>query len=418
MSASLQPGSHGVQPTDIDGHQPLAPTDAAALSRFYVPDDELGRLEPYRDQLDAEYRAAVDERVHKLAVDRDARRLLEAQRWRPPATTANLAAELARPRETHRYRVASLAGWNHNILLSGPRKVGKSQLMVNLAAALSLSSYSQQGDGQGLWTPGAFLGWSECFAGGNVAYLNAEMDADDWRDAFRALPAGAYDPARIFPLHCRGVPLPVITSRAAREWFTAWLREREIEVLIIDTWGAFAAKNGIRNLNDDAEARKITDGLDEIKTQTWVASLFVLIHMPHQTGEKHLERHKGAGAVGDWADALWTYVKDESGSRYLWAEGRARIEQPETALAYRAETGQLWWGSSGSRAQTAREHQRQRMETAILAAGAAGLKAEELKNAAGGHRSDVPEIIAQMESEGLIEIETQGRSRIHRLRLP
>lgn len=252
-------------------------------------------LAEYRELHEAHHRAKVGEKKAELAIAQQARRELAAEGWQEPPGTASLAAELARPRETVQHRIPDLAGWNHNVLLAGPRKVGKTQLEVNLAAGLSLSRHG---------APGVFLGQAGCLMAGNVACVNAEMDADDWRDCFRALPPGSCDPARIRPLHCRGIPLPVITSEAARDWFTGWLRKEEIEVLIIDTWGAFCAKNGVRNFNDDAEARVITDALDEIKRNTWVASIIVLIHMPHQNGDRHLERFKGAGAVGDWADVL------------------------------------------------------------------------------------------------------------------
>ena len=360
--------------------------------------------------------ADVLERQQRQWAEREARRRLDAEDWKPPVT-APLAAELELPRQVHRYRIDGLAGHDHNVLVAGPRKVGKSQLMINLAAALSQSTWGRELDGQKLWGTGTFLGpYNQCRMGGNVAYVNAEMDADDWRDEFRRLPPGICFPARIRPLHCRGIPLPVITSPAARAWFVTWLRENQTEVLIIDTWGAFAAKNGVRNLNDDAEARRITDGLDAIKAEAGVRSLFVLIHMPHQTGEKHAERFKGAGAVGDWADSLWSYVKDEDGIRYLSAEGRARIDWRETALAFSTDTGQLWWGMTGSRAQTSAGRQRDRMLKALADAGSAGLLTGELMEAAGGHTDTARKAAREMAQSG--ELETRAKANAVRYFLP
>jgi hypothetical protein len=249
-----------------------------------------------------------------------------------------------------------------------------------------------------------------------VAYWNAEMDADDFRDEFRRLPAQAFDPARIFPLHFRGVAMPVITNPAARAWFTRWLKEHQIETLIIDTWGQFCAQNGVRKPSDDGEVRPLLDGLDAIKREAGVASLFILIHMPHQTGEKHLERFKGAGAVGDWADTLWTYVKDAEGVRYLWAEGRARIAWEETSLSWIADTGQLAWSYQGNRMQTARERQRSRAVKALEAAGEKGLGAEDLKDAAGGNRAAAGEVIGKIVGDGLADMERNGRAKIYRLK--
>ena len=226
--------------------------------------------------------------------------------------------------------------------MPGPRKVGKSALMFNLTGALSLTRVVQDpATGQPVWQPGRFLGAVDCWLAGTVAYLNLEMDADDWRDEFRKMPRGSYDPARIVPLHLRGVPFPVVTSTAARAWFTGWLRANAVEVLIIDTWGAFGPRNGARDLNKDSEVRPVLDGLDEIRAEAGVRSLYMPIHMPHQTGDPGAERFKGAGMVGDWADALWNYVqpdpKDET--RFLGAHGRARIDMPESALAYDYCTG-------------------------------------------------------------------------------
>jgi hypothetical protein len=330
--------------------------------------------------------------------------------WQPPEVM-DLADELALPRQTHIYRIPAYAGWNHNVLLAGPRKVGKSQLMVNLAASLSLAcTWQDPQTGQWQWKPGRFLGLCEAYGAGNVAYLNAEMDADDWRDCFRALPHGSYDPKRIFPLHCRGVPMPVITSPAARKWFVSGLRKHSVETLIIDTWGALCEKNGVRNFNDDGEARKILSGLDEIKAEAGVASVYVLIHMPHQTGDRHLERFKGAGAVGDWADALWSYIADAEGTRYLSATGRARIDAAEMALDYGKQTGQLWWGSTGSRAQTTAERQRRDMMAALAEAGEAGLLTGELLEAAGGHTDTARKMARAMAKCGELETETKGKA--------
>jgi hypothetical protein len=379
----------------------------------------------------AEISQAVLEEAIKQHTRREGRRWLDAQDWHPPPPSGTLADELSLPRETEPHRIDGLSGWNHNVLVQGPRKAGKTQLLACLSGALSMSrliidwpavaAATAWEDGQEdgdlpPYRPGRFLGLTECHMAGNAGYVNAEMDADDWRDIFRALPPGTYDASRIHALHCRGVPFPVITSDAARQWFVSWLREHSIEVLIIDTWGAFCAKNGVRNLNDDAEARTITDGLDGIKRAAGVSSLVVPIHMPHQVpGMRHLERFKGAGAVGDWADTLWSYVADEDGTRYLSARGRARIEHPEDALYFDPATGALNWALTGSRAMTSAS----RMEERICEAArkSPGILTEDLKNAAGGHRNDAAKTIAAMVSDGRLKVVQgeKGRAKHHYL---
>lgn len=198
----------------------------------------------------------------------------------------------------------------------------------------------------------------------------------------------------------------MITLPAAREWFTAWLVERRIEVLIIDTWGQFAAQNGVRNLNDDAEVRVILAGLDEIKAATGVGSLFILIHTPHQVpGQKHLERFKGAGATGDWADVLWSYLADEDGIRYLSATGRARIDLPESALYFSPETGLLSWAGTGSREQTAAGRTAAKVMAALERG---GLLTEELLDAVGGHRDSARKLVKRMAANGKLDSSKEG----------
>ncbi len=433
MTVPLPPGE---SPQQQPGSQPMPEGERAELVRLrkeisYYQNRQVGgqvwrpgmrvpegAAEAARD-VEADYRREVAEEARKASIRLDARRIMAAEGWSPPSVTEALAAELKRPRQTHRYRIGGLAGWNHNVLLAGPRKTGKTQLAVNLAAGLSLSSltinwaalwesFCGNGEPPGWqWAPGPFLGLSECFMGGKVGYINAEMDAEDWRDTFRALPAMSYDASRIYPVHCRGIALPVIGNPAAREWFTGWLRERDIEVLIIDTWGAFCAKNGVRNFNDDAEARVISDGLDGIKEATGVASVIVLIHMPHQTGERHMERFKGAGAVGDWADVLWSYVQDPEGIRYLSATGRARIDAAESALWFDRGTGLLAW-AGGDRVARETDSMRGRIIAAVR--DQPGILTEPLLDAAGGHRNKARELARRMARDKELRTEQEGRA--------
>ena len=53
------------------------------------------------------------------------------------------------------------------------------------------------------------------------------------------------------------------------------------------------------------------------------------------------ERSRGASALEDWPDAIWTMVKDDdSGRRYLSALGRD-VDLPEIALDYDMDTRHL-----------------------------------------------------------------------------
>lgn len=106
--------------------------------------------------------AQIVTRQRQQWIDAEARRRNAATGWYEPQQEAgSLADELDLPRSTPRYRIAGLAGFGHNVLVAGERKVGKSALMVNLAAAASTARPDQ---------PGRFLGSTEVVLGGNIAY--------------------------------------------------------------------------------------------------------------------------------------------------------------------------------------------------------------------------------------------------------
>jgi AAA domain len=397
--------------------------DVMAEARSWQNGQLLDRYRAYReaelaspDRLAGLEKAAREERRQKrlaaLEDDQWARREMAAQGWQPPDATARLDAELKLPRFGEPQRVNGLAGIAHNVLVAGPRKTGKTQLLVNLSGSLSMSGWLQREapPAPQQWVPGYFLGLSACWLNGNVAYVNLEMDADDWRDVFRALPPGSFNGERIFPLHRRGLPLPVITSAAAREWFVAWLRERQIEVLIIDTWAQFCARSGVLRLNDDGEVLPVLTGLDGIKEAAGVSSVYISIHMPHQTGERHLERFKGAGAVGDWADVLWTFTADAEGTRYIGAVGRARIDAADQAVDF-AEGGLLLWGTSGTKAQTQASRTAAKITGALEKVRPAGMLTEDLLSAVGGHRETVRGKLAQMLADGDVVMVPRGRAK-------
>jgi AAA domain len=350
----------------------------------------------------AHFDAEVNRRMVARLAEREVQQRLDSQGWAPPAYDASLDKELAVPRATATYRVAGLAGWNHNVLVPGPRKTGKTTMLANLGAAMSLSRPGQ---------PGKFLGCCDAPLSGNVAYWNFEMDADDLRDEFRPM-GGRLDASRIHTLHLRGVPFPVVGNQAAREWACGWLLGQRAEVLFIDTWGALCAANGVRNTNDDAEARAVTSAIDAIKRKTWVTTVFVLIHMPHQTGERHTERFKGAGAVGDWADAIWNYVADDSGTRYLSAIGRSRIDFPESAVAFDPASRYLSL-AGGDRRQKARQSLHEKIVAAVAAS--PGIGADDLAVAAGGNRTAARDEIRRLVAQNFIRVVPEGKQKRHYL---
>jgi hypothetical protein len=361
---------------------------------------------------------------------------LDGRGARFPRVWPSLADELTIPPRVNPHRVNDLAGWSHNVLVAGSRKVGKTTLMVNLAAAFSLSRLAipwaelfrmaapwipPADTDPDRWSPpvqpppwtgpvpvfrywpGKFLGLFDARTGGNVAYINFEMDEDDLRDEFRRLPPRYYDPKRIRLLHLRGEDLAFIASPAGRAKYVRWLRANDIEVMIIDTWGALGAKNGVRNFND---------GLDAIKEAAGVSSMFLLIHTPHQTGERHLERFKGAGAVGDWADAIWNYVTDEDGGpRYLSAIGRSRIDFEQSEVGFDPATGGLWH-VGGSRRQAEAQRRRDATEQTIIAyvRDHPGAGAAEIERS-GGNKDANMKALDSAVMKGFVRVVPEGRGK-------
>lgn len=124
-----------------------------------------------------------------------------------------------------------------------------------------------------------------------------------------------------------------------------------------------------------------------------------------QTGERHLERFKGAGAVGDWADAIWLYTKGSDGIRNLAAEGRARISFAETGLGYYPASRMLWL-TGGDWASRERGALRPRITEAVRRE--PGITADKLCAVAGGHKATAREAMDQMLAEGLLRNEHKG----------
>ena len=145
------------------------------------------------------------------------------------------------------------------------------------------------------------------------------MDADDFDDY---LAPHVTDASRIVPAHLRGHPMPLASSAAARKEAVDWLRWHGITVWFIDSWTRLCAWNGTDPL-DNFAVGKLTAVLDEIKAEAGVTALAVTSHMPHAAKtDRAFERGLGAQAFSGWVDGMWRYTRDESGGRFLSAEGR------------------------------------------------------------------------------------------------
>ncbi len=97
----------------------------------------------------------------------------------------------------------------------------------------------------------------------------------------------------------------------------------------------------------------LTQRIDEIAAAAGVIEVQIVHHAGHAS--KHA---RGASALPSWADAIWTYERDEDGDRYISAEGRYGVGLAP-GLVTVDDDGRLTYSDAGPR-QTAAEKPRRR----------------------------------------------------------
>jgi hypothetical protein len=101
------------------------------------------------------------------------------------------------------------------------------------------------------------------------------------------------------------------------------LADHRADLLLVDPFGAaYAAAGGVSE-NDNAEVRRFTTALDEIKRLGGCRTLVMPVHTGR--GEQHEgdERGRGATVIDDWPDVRMLLTVDDKGDRYLRTDGRA-----------------------------------------------------------------------------------------------
>jgi hypothetical protein len=341
--------------------------------------------------LQEDYQWEVDKEARRQAAARDARRALDADAFTPGTAEhypGTLADSLRRERPVQRFLIDGLWSATGNLSIEALFKTGKSVLACSAAGSLA--------DGQ------PFLGFAPVHPPqGRVALWNTEMDADEFDDYL--LPH-VTDQTRIAVAHLRGHPMPVLTSAAARAEAVGWLREHQASAWIIDSWTRLCAWCGTDPADNFAVAR-LTAVMDEIKAEAGVPALAVTGHMPHQARtDRAFERGLGAQAFSAWVDAMWRYTRDESGSRFLSAEGR-RVALDEC---------QVWLDGSGRLVAFAGDREQAAGDREAVSAATTelmvimtvrehpGLSTEQLRRAVGRRREDVTTILRILTEHGRI----------------
>lgn len=268
--------------------------------------------------------------VQRLRRIREANRALDAEEaaalFRVPTFTRNLREELALPRTPTRYLIPEIMPSNANSLLTAQFKAGKTTLINNVTKSLV--------DGMPLF------GKLQPQFDGRVGIFNYEVDREQYAQWLEDMRIENQEAVSVLPL--RGYSLPLLAPHV-QEWTVRWLSEHEISVWIIDPY-ARAAVGSIDDENNNAQASRLLDLIDVIKSRAGVQAVI----MPTHTGRAEMgegqERARGATRLDDWADVRWLLTRDAKDQRYFRATGRD-VDFPETHLVYDAATRQLSLGA-------------------------------------------------------------------------
>jgi hypothetical protein len=346
-----QPQQDGRRPWFDPGAlaKPPEPEPEAIVSeRIYRTWQPGGWLAPehehLRAALDARFQAAIATSARDELIRVQGRRALAAAEFRWPTLEAfpgTLADSLAMPRPVERDLITGMLGVGHNISIEAIYKTGKSVLTGAVIGVLA--------DG------GRFLGIADAYPPeGRIGVWNCEMTAHEFDD--ECLVPYVRDHNRVAVCQLRGHPMPILTSDLARQVAIAWLRYWQVQVWVVDTWTKLCAWNGV-DPGDNAGVARLTACVDEIKADAGVSTAIVTAHMPHQARtDRIFERGIGAQAYSGWADALWRYVEDEHGQRFLSIRGR-RVHLDERQVIMAPDRSLLAEGGSRAEAGEAADHQ-------------------------------------------------------------
>lgn len=369
--------------------------------------------------------SALDVALDRERLRRAVRRTVDAEE-RPPPTppgSTGLAALLAEPPNTTKYRIAGLWPSGGKVLMSAPPKAGKTTMVGNLVRCLAdTTAFLARPEG-----PYAAGEWKRTTdAGHNVASLDGrrvflldfEMTRDMLREWLRDQQIRNLDAVQVQLM--RGQSFDP-RDEAVRAGWAAHLAGLDVAVLIVDPIGPVLSALGVDE-NDSTGVGRVLWALDALCAAANVPDLFVVHHTGHEG-----ERARGSAAFGAWPDAVWEMVRDRTlegaGRRALRANGRD-VYLPETVLELDKRTRRLSLGE-GSRA-SARGSERAQIVADIVreeidarGAGAPGVTTNELKRMAretdiGTKVQDAQDAIQAARRLGLVHVhEGANRSLLH-----
>lgn len=358
-------------PAAVQGKAPPKPPPANAEddARFAALLDQ-----ERREKLRERVLTAVDEHeldvlheAERLTVRREARALVDAEGFTRPEDDGSLDDQFRNPAPEPSFLVEQLLPAKGIVTVNAQYKAGKTTVAINLAGDLA----------SGAPFLGAYPVARRCV----VALWNLEMDKARMQSWLFGLGLSRAARKRVHPKHLRGSGIDLM-SRAGRDWTVEWLRERSVDVWIIDPQSKLY--RGAENDNSEYNAWWRT--VEEIMGEADVQVCVIIHHAGHANGAGDadaLPRGRGASAMGGNPDAFWTYrhggdlgAVPASGDtrRYLAAFGRD-VDVPEFTLDYDPATHRLHAiEGAPTRAQDKREQLAVRAYDVVAEATSAGRK--------------------------------------------
>lgn len=300
---------------------------------------------------ESEYAEQLLREMARRRVRHDLDEIEQQKLWVPPETTFTLAEEFAwlDSQPPLQYRIDGLHVAGGNTVLTAQYKTGKTTLLNDLLAGLA--------DGV------PFLGQCTSAPYGRIAFWNYEMGRQQF-DLWLAR-RNIATPQRVSLLSLRGQPNP-LGSETGRKWAIEWLKDRQVEVLIIDPHARAMLPFGSENSNEDVA--QYLDMLDQLKDDAGVLDLFLSCHVGRAPTEQGEERARGATRLDDWADHRWLLTrgaKEDRDERFLMVEGRD-VELAESRLIFDASSGRYTGLAGGSRKEAAANRRRTETKRKLL----------------------------------------------------
>lgn len=334
-----EPGEDVPPPTDDDytdePEPPPFPDEVTAGKPRPVADPWL--VDAVAEQLGvtrAEAELIAPQIGDRIAYERTvgvARRLVRDQQLEREADFAGIdvvpaLALLSRDRPARRRVLGDLVLEGHNVTVVSEKKGGKTTFAGSVIRSVV--------------TGEDFLGRFPVPEPLRVAFFNYELDERDMDLRIRRLGLDDQALERLLVVNLRGRRLPIMTP-AGRRWTADVLADHRTDLWIVDPFGAAYASSGGESENDNAEVRRFTIALDEIKRLADVATLVMPVHTGAAVHEAGTERARGATVLEDWPDVLMYLTKDKDEQRFLRTDGRAPYRLYESRLGFDEATGRL-----------------------------------------------------------------------------